>query len=142
MSNFPTVRTEAHESVSYHASSSHHSASLQTLKDFYVGSLHSIIALWVSNGYIANLYAKIFVVPLECATGELGPAVSDDPVQDPKLADVGLDQLDCRLLVDLDHMGRFQPLGEFVDGDIKILGPFNCPGEWPQDVQPPNNECP
>jgi hypothetical protein len=63
------------------------SASLETLKDFCVGSLHLAIALWVSNGSIANFCAKIFTVLLECTAGELGPVVSDDPVQDPKPVD-------------------------------------------------------
>jgi hypothetical protein len=48
------------------------SASLETLKDLCVGSLHFAIALWVSNGRISNFYVKIFTV--------LGPVVSDDPV--------------------------------------------------------------
>jgi hypothetical protein len=79
---------------------------------------------------------------LQCAIGELGHVVSDDPVQNPKPADDGLDELDCRLLVDLDHKGCFQPLGEFVDGDIEIPVPSDGLGEWPQDVQPPNSEWP
>jgi hypothetical protein len=61
----------------------------------------------VSNRGITNIYAKIFTVPLECAAGELGPIASDDSIRDPKPADDGLDELDCRLLVDLDHMGHF-----------------------------------
>jgi hypothetical protein len=105
MSGFSTVRTEAHRSTSYHASSSHHKWSLETLKDFYIGSLHLAIALWVSNGSIANFYAKIFAVPLECAAGELGPIISDDPVWDIKPID---DELECRLLVNLNHRGRFR----------------------------------
>jgi hypothetical protein len=40
------------------------------------------------------------------------------------------------LFVDLDYMGSFQPLGEFVDGDVEIPLPFDGLGEWPQDVQP------
>jgi hypothetical protein len=52
----------------------------------------------VSNGCIADFYAKIFIVPLECVAGELGPVVSDDPVWDPKPADDGLDKLDYGLL--------------------------------------------
>jgi hypothetical protein len=54
--------------------------SLETLKDFCVGSLHLVIALWVSNGGIADFYAKIFIVPLECVADELVPVVSDDPI--------------------------------------------------------------
>jgi hypothetical protein len=38
------------------------SARLETLKNFYVGSLHLVIALQVSNGSITNFYAKIFTV--------------------------------------------------------------------------------
>jgi hypothetical protein len=94
----------------------------------------------VSNEHIANFYAKIFTVPLECTTGELGPILSDDHVQDPKPTNDGLDKLDCRLLVDLDHRGRFWPLDEFVDGDIEILVPSDNLREWTQDVQPPNSE--
>jgi hypothetical protein len=82
-------------------------ASLETLKDFYVGSLHLVIALWVSNRGIADFYVKIFTVPLEYAAGELEPVVSDDPVWDPKSVDDGLDKLDCGLLIDLDHRGHF-----------------------------------
>jgi hypothetical protein len=71
---------------------------------------------------------------LECAAGELRPIVSDDSVRDPKLADDGLDELDRILFVDLDNRGRFQPLGEFVDGDVEILVPSDGLREWPQDV--------
>jgi hypothetical protein len=116
------------------------SVSLKTLKDFFVGSLHLAIALWVSNGRIAIFNATIFTVLLECAASELGPVVKDDPVWDSKPADDGLDELDCILLIDLDHRGRFRPLGEFVDGDIEIPVPSNGPGKWPQDVQLPNSE--
>jgi hypothetical protein len=63
------------------------SASLETLKDFCVESLHLTIALWVSNGCIVDFYAKIFAVLLECTAGELGPIVSDDPIRDPKPTD-------------------------------------------------------
>jgi hypothetical protein len=101
--------------------------SLKTLKDFCVGSLHLAIALWVSNGGITNFYAKIFAVPLECTTGELGPVVSDNLIWDPKPTDDGFDKLDCGLLIDLDHRGRFWPLGEFIDGDIEIPVPSDGP---------------
>jgi hypothetical protein len=107
------------------------SASFKTLKDFCVGSVHLAIALCVSNRHIANFYAKIFTVPLECITGKLGPIASDDPVRGPKLADDGLDKLDFGLLIDLKHRGRFQPLGEFVDRNIEILVPSDGPGKWP-----------
>jgi hypothetical protein len=76
---------------------------------------------------------------LECAAGELGLVVCDDLVWDPKPTDDRLDELDCILLVDLDHMGCFRPLGEFVDGDIEIPVPSDGPGKLPQDIQPPNN---
>jgi hypothetical protein len=114
--------------------------SLETLKNFCIDSLYLVIALWVSNGGISDFYAKIFTLPLECTVGELGSIVSDDPVWDPKLEDDGLDKLDCVLLIDLDHRGRFRPLGEFVDGDIEISVPSDGLGKWPQDVQPPNSE--
>jgi hypothetical protein len=82
----------------------------------------------VNNESIANFYAKIFTVPLECAAGELGPVVSDDPIRDPKSADDRLDKLDCRLLVDLDHMSCFRALGKFVDDDIEISVPSDSSG--------------
>jgi hypothetical protein len=115
-------------------------ASLETLKDFCIVSLHLVIALSVSNGGIADFYAKIFTIPLECVAGELGPVVSDDPVRYTKPVDDGLDKLICGLLIDLDHRGHFHPLGEFDDSDIEILVPSNSLGKWPQDVQPPNSE--
>jgi hypothetical protein len=68
--------------------------SLETIKDFCVGSLHLAIALWVSNGRITKFPAKIFTVLLECAAGEMGAIVCDDPVWDPKPVDDGLDELD------------------------------------------------
>jgi hypothetical protein len=111
-------------------------ASLETLKDFCVGPLHLAIALWVSNRGIADFYAKIFTIPLECAAGELGPVISDDDVQDPKPANDGLDKLDCELLIDLDHSGRFRPLGEFVDGDIEIRYPPMAGGNDPMMSSP------
>jgi hypothetical protein len=115
-------------------------ASLETLKNFCIVSLHLAIALWVSNGGIVDFYAKIFTVPWECAADELGPVVSNDPVRDPKPTDDGLDKLDCGLLIDLDHRDRFRPLSEFVDGDIEIPVPSDGPRKWSQDVQPPNSE--
>jgi hypothetical protein len=36
----------------------------------------------------------------------------------PKPTNDGLWKLDYGLLVDLDHMGCFRPLGELVDGDV------------------------
>jgi hypothetical protein len=72
----------------------------------------------MSNGRIENLDAKILTVSLEHTASELGPIVGDDPVQDPKLADDGLYELDCGLLVDTDQRGCFRSHGELVDGDI------------------------
>jgi hypothetical protein len=83
----------------------------------------------MSNGHIADFYAKIFAVPLECATGELGLIVSDDPVRDLKPADDGLDKLYCGLLIDLDHRGGFRPLGEFFNNNIEVLVPSDGPGK-------------
>jgi hypothetical protein len=83
----------------------------------------------MSNRRIADSDAKIFTVSLECAAGELGPIVGDDPIWDPKLVEDGLDKLDCGLLVHLDHRGCFRPLGELVDGDVYILESSDSPGD-------------
>jgi hypothetical protein len=115
-------------------------AHLEALEDFSIGSLDLSITLWMSNRRIADLDAKILTISLEHTTGELGPVVGDDPVQDPKSADDGLDKLDCGLLVDLDHMGSFRPLGELVNGDIQISESSDSPGEWTQDVQPSHDK--
>jgi hypothetical protein len=115
-------------------------ASLKALESFCVGALHLPIALRMGNGRIADLYAQIFAVPLEGATSKLGPIVSDDPVRDPKSAYDGLDELDCGLLVDVDHWGCFRPLGEFIDGGVEEPVPSDGAGKWPHDVQPPHNE--
>jgi hypothetical protein len=93
---------------------------LGALENFSVGSLDLSITLWMSNRRIADLDAKILTVSLEHATGELGPIVGDDPIQDPKPTDNGLDELDYGLLVDLGHRWCFGPLGELVDGDVQI----------------------
>jgi hypothetical protein len=129
MSDFPIARTEAIDPLLAMLFQAIIGVSLEALKDFCVVSLHLAIALWVSNGGIAYFYAKIFTVPLERAAGELGPVVSDDPVWDPKPTDDGLDKLDCGLLIDLDHNGRFQPLGEFIDGAIEIPVPSDGLGK-------------
>jgi hypothetical protein len=116
--------------------------SLKALEYFCVGALHLPIALRMGNGRIADLYAQIFAVPLEGATSKLGPIVGDNSVQDPKSAYDGLDELDCGLLVDVDHRCRFRPLGEFVDDDVEELVPSDGAGKWPHDVEPPHSEGP
>jgi hypothetical protein len=103
---------------------------LETLEDFCISSLNLTISLWVSNRRIANLDAKIFAVSLEGTAGKLGPVVSGDPIWDHKPIDHGFDKLQCGLFVDLDHRGPFWPLCEFVDGDVEVPVPFDCPREW------------
>jgi hypothetical protein len=90
---------------------------LEALEDFSIGSLDLPITLWMSNGHITDLDVKILAVSSERAAGELGTVINDDPIRDPKPTD---DELDCRLLVNLDHMGCFRALGELVDGDVQI----------------------
>jgi hypothetical protein len=92
-------------------------ACCETLEDFNIGSLDLFITLWIGNGCLADFDAKILTISLKRVAGELG-LVSDDPVRDLEPIDDGLNKLDCRLLVDLDHRGCFHPLGELVDGDI------------------------
>jgi hypothetical protein len=104
-------------------------AHLESLEDVSIGSLDLSITLWMSNRRIADLDAKILTVSLERAAGELGPVVGDDPIWDPKLTDDGLDELDCGLLVDLDHMDCFWPLSELVDGDVQIPKSSDGPEE-------------
>jgi IMP cyclohydrolase len=70
-------------------------AGLETLEDFCIASFNLTIALWVSNRRIANLNAKVFVVPVEGTTSKLGPIVSYDPVRDPEPTNDRLDELDC-----------------------------------------------
>jgi hypothetical protein len=118
------------------------SAGLMAFEDFSVGSLDQPITLWMSNRCIVDLDATILAVNLEHAVGELEPTVGDDHVRDSKPTDDGLDKLDCRLLVDLDHRGCFWPLGEHVDGDVQIPESSDGPGEWTQDVQPQYNKWP
>jgi hypothetical protein len=117
MSGYPTLCTEAHQSTFCHASLGHHRSGLEALKIFCIASFDLANALWMSNRCIADLDAKVLTVPLESTASGLGPVVSDDPIWDPKSVGDGLDELDYGLLVNLDHMGCFGPLGEFVDGD-------------------------
>jgi hypothetical protein len=93
-------------------------AGLEALEDLSIGSLNMSITLWMSNERIIDFDAKILTVSLEFTAGELRPIVSDDPVRNPKPADNGLDKLDYKLLVDLNHRGFFRPPGELVDGDV------------------------
>jgi hypothetical protein len=88
----------------------------------------------MSNRCIADLNAKILIVSLKCATGELGPIVGDDLVRDSKPADDGLDELD--------HKGCFRPLGELVDGNVQIPECSDGPREETQDVQPRHSKWP
>jgi hypothetical protein len=111
-------------------------ASPDTLEDFSIGSLDLFITLWMSNGHIADLDAKILIVSLKCTADELGPVVSDDPVWDPKPTDDRRYNLDCGLLVDLDHRGCFRPLGELLNGNVQTLESSDGPGERTQDVDP------
>jgi hypothetical protein len=105
-------------------------ACLETLEDFSIGSLDLSITLWMSNGCITDLDAKMLTISLKHIADELGPVVGDDHVQDPEPTDGGLDKLDCGLLIDPDHRGCFRPLGELVDGDVQILESSDGPGEW------------
>jgi hypothetical protein len=117
-------------------------ACLDALEDFSIGSLDLSITFLMRNRCIADLDAKILAVSLECADGELGPVVSDDPIQDSKPANTGLHALDYKLLFDLDHRGCFRALGELVDGDIQISESSDGPRERTQDVQPPYGKWP
>jgi hypothetical protein len=90
----------------------------------------------MSNKHIAYLDAQVFTVPLEGIAIELGLVVSDNPVRDPKSADDGFDKFHCGLLVDFDHKGHFQPLGELVDGDIEKPVTSDGMGEAPQCPAP------
>jgi hypothetical protein len=104
-------------------------ACLEALEDFSVGSLNLSITLWMRNRCIVNFDAKILAISSERVAGELRLVVGDDPVQDPKPADNGLDKLDYGLLVDLDHRAYFWPLGELVNGDIHIPKSTDGAGE-------------
>jgi hypothetical protein len=109
-------------------------ASLKAIEYFCIGTLHLSIAFRMSNIGIANLDVKIFAVPLEGTASKLGPIIGDDPIWDPKSAYDGRDEFQYGLLVDFDHWGYFQPLGELVDGDIDESVPSDGTGEWPHDV--------
>jgi hypothetical protein len=115
---------------------------LETLEDFSIGSLDLSITLWMSNGRITDLDAKIFTVSLKCTAGELGSVVGDDPIRYPEPTDNGLYKLECGILVDLDHRGYFCPIGELVNGDVQIPESSDGPGQQTQDVQPPHNKRP
>jgi hypothetical protein len=104
-------------------------ACLDALEDFSIGSLNLSITFLMRNRCISDLDAKILAVSLERAGGELGPVVSDDPIQDSKPANNRLHALDCKLLFDLNHRGCFRALGELVDGDIQIPESSDGPRE-------------
>jgi hypothetical protein len=62
-------------------------ACLETPEYFYISYLNLSIPFWMRNRCIADLDAEVFIVLLKHPTGELRPAVSDDPVRDPKPVD-------------------------------------------------------
>jgi hypothetical protein len=81
MSDCPIVRTEAHRSFFFAMLlQAIIGASLKALKYFCIGTLHLPITFWMSNRDVANLDAKIFVVPLKDTTCKLGPIIGDDLV--------------------------------------------------------------
>jgi hypothetical protein len=105
-------------------------AGLEALEDFSIGSLDLSTTLWMINRHIADFDTKILAISLEHTTDKPGHVVSDDPIRDPKPVNDGLYELDCRLLVDLDHRGCFRPPDELVYGDVLILESFDDPREW------------
>jgi hypothetical protein len=96
----------------------------------------------MSNRGIANLDAKIFIVPLEGTASKLGPIIGDDLIWDPKSAYDELDEFHHGLLVDFDYTDCFRPLGELVNGDVEEPIPSNGTRKWSHDVQPPHSEGP
>ena len=62
----------------------------------------------------AKLDAEVLIV-----VPELGAIVGDDSVRDAKATCDTTDELDCRVLGNLDNWDRLRPLGELVDGDVR-----------------------
>jgi hypothetical protein len=117
-------------------------ASLKTLEYFRIGTLHLLIAFWMSNRGVANLNVKIFALPLEGTASKLGPIVADDHVWDTKSVYDELDEFHCELFINFDHWGCFRAFGEVIDDDIEDPVPSDSARKWPHDIQPPHNEGP
>jgi hypothetical protein len=73
-------------------------ACLEALEDFCIGPLYAYVALWVSNKRIADLDAKVLIVPLERAASELGTIVSDNSIWESKPIDLMNLTVDCLLI--------------------------------------------
>jgi hypothetical protein len=111
-------------------------ACLETLEDFSIGSLDLSITLWMSIERIGDLASKILTVSLKWAAGELGLIVGDDPVQDPEPRDDGLDELDCGLPADLDHMVTSCHLVNLSMATYKYRNPPTAMGNGPRMSSP------
>jgi len=115
-------------------------ASFEPSEDFCIRSLNLTIVSGVHYGRKAELDANVLAVPLKEPAFELGPIIRDDAVWDTKPAHNGFEECYCSSLGDVHHRGNFQPLREFVDGDVEEPVPADGFGKWSLDVHTPYGE--
>jgi len=115
-------------------------ASFEPSKDFCIRFLNLTIVSGVHYGRKAELDANVLAVPLKEPALELGPVVCDDEVRDSEAAHNGLEECHCSSLGDFHHRGNFQPLREFVNGDVEEPVSADGFGKWSLDVHTPYGE--
>lgn len=93
---------------------------LEAPQDLCVGALSLTIAPGVGHRSIVDLRSKVSTVGFEEVTSKLRAGIRDDVVRDPEAAHEALDELDGRAGWDGTDGFHFRPLGELVDGDVKI----------------------
>ena len=93
---------------------------LEAPQDLRVGAFGLDIAPGVRYRSIADLRSKVSTLGFEKVTSKLRAVICDDAVGDPEAAHEALDELDSRAGWDGTDGFHFRPLGELVDGDVKI----------------------
>jgi hypothetical protein len=92
------------------------------------------VALGVGGRGKAQFDAHVVAVIAKQLTGELGAVVCNDAVGHSESRRDAPDELEGRMLVDLDDRVSLGPLGELIDGDIQVLIPASSRFEGFEDV--------
>ena len=93
---------------------------LEAPQDLRVGAFSLAIAPRVRYRSVADLRSKVSTVGFEEVTSKLRAVICDDVVGDPEAAHEALDELESRASWNGTDDFHFRPLGELVDGDVKI----------------------
>jgi hypothetical protein len=93
---------------------------LQACADEPVGLFDLAVGLGMRHRGVLDLDAEVFGEFLEFAQGEVGAVVGDDVVWYAIPVDDGLEELDRRGRLLVGDRDIFDPLGEFIYGDLQV----------------------